>query len=262
MASEMREEFEVVAGCRTRIMRKGDGPPLIYLHGASGASNWLPFMDRMAETHSVMVPEHPGFGGSETPSWLDNIGDLAFFYLDFLDHFGLSGVDLVGTSLGGWVACEIAVRSCTRLRSLTLVAPAGLRVVGLRKTDIFMLSPQDTLRHLFHDPAIVEQALARLEADPQVETGLKNRLAVAKLGWEPRLYNPHLHKWLHRISVPTLVVWGREDRIIPNGYGTAFTDLIPGSRLRVIEACGHLPHMEKPGELASDIETFVQGVAA
>lgn len=253
------ELFETIAGCRTRIMRKGTGSPLLFLHGASGAAQWLPFMEALAEKHEVFVPEHPGFGGSDTPEWLDNIGDLAYFYLDFIKQFGLSGLDLVGASLGGWLACEIAVRDTSALRSLTLVAPAGLRVVGLRKTDIFMLSPDDTIRHLFHDPRYVEQALAE---PPPLDTTLKNRLGVAKLGWEPRLYNPHLHKWLHRIDVPTLVLWGREDRIIPQGYGKAFTDLIAHSHLRVIEECGHLPHVEKAGEMVSNVETFIEEIAA
>lgn len=253
---------ETIAGCRTRIMRQGTGAPLLFLHGASGAGRWLPFMDRLAERHEVWVPEHPGYGGSDTPPWLDNIGDLAYFYLDFIRRFGLSGIDMVGASLGGWLACEIAVRDAAALRSLTLVAPAGLRVQGLRKTDIFLLSPDETIRRLFHDPAFAEAALAQPETEDTVETGLKNRLATAKLAWEPRLYNPHLHKWLHRIPVPTLVLWGRQDRIIPQGYGPAFTGLIAGSRLRVIEGCGHLPHVEKADETVEALQQFIGEIAA
>ena len=258
----MQELNEVITGCRTRIMRQGSGTPLLFLHGASGAARWLPFMDRLAERHELWVPEHPGFGGSDTPAWLDNIGDLAYFYLDFIRHFRLSGVHLVGASLGGWLACEIAVRSTAALNSLTLLAPAGLRVQGLRKTDIFMLSPGDMVRHLFHDPALAEAALAQPETEQTIETSLKNRLAVAKLAWEPRMYNPHLHKWLHRIDVPTLVLWGRQDRIVPEGYGPAFTGLIAGSRLRVIEQCGHLPHVEKTDETIGAVQDFIGGIAA
>jgi pimeloyl-ACP methyl ester carboxylesterase len=254
------EIFETIAGCRTRVMRKGTGSPLLFLHGAAGSTQWVPFFDKLAETHTVYAPEHPGYGGSDNPPWLDNIHDLAYFYLDFIDHFGLKNLDLVGTSLGGWLGCEIAVRHQTPLRSLTLVAPAGLRVPGLRKADIFMLSPQDTVRHLFHDEKLVEQALAQVPTEQQVDIMLKNRLTTAKVGWEPRLYDPNLHKWLHRITVPTQVVWGRQDRIISEGYGKAFTDLIPGSQLRLIEDCGHVPHIEKAGELAGIIDSFVRGI--
>ena len=102
------ETFETVTGCRIRIMRKGQGQPLLFLHGASGAANWLPFMDMLAQHYDVIVPEHPGFGGSDTPEWLDNVGDLAHFYRDLIDHLGLSAVHLVGTSLGGWIAAELA----------------------------------------------------------------------------------------------------------------------------------------------------------
>ena len=254
-----QELHETITGCRTRIMRKGSGTPLLFLHGASGATQWLPFMDRLAERHEVWVPEHPGFGGTDTPAWLDNMGDLAFFYLDFMRQFGLGGVNLVGASLGGWLACEVAVRSTAALRSLTLVAPAGLRVPGLRKTDIFMLSPEDTVRHLFHDPALTEAALAVPQTEATLETSLKNRLAVAKLAWEPRLYSPHLHKWLHRVDVPALVLWGRQDRIIPEGYAARFAELIPGARRHVIENCGHLPHVEKADEFVSAVESFIEG---
>ncbi len=99
-----QETFESVTVCRIRIMRKGQGQPLLFLHGASGATNWLPFMDMLAQNYDVIVPEHPGFGASETPEWLDNVCDLAHFYLDLIDHLGLASVHLIGTSLGGWIA--------------------------------------------------------------------------------------------------------------------------------------------------------------
>ena len=256
------EQFETISGCRIRIMRGGRGAPLVYLHGATGAGAWLPFMSQLAERFDIIVPEHPGFGGSESPEWLDTMGDLAYFYLDFIHHFGLRGVHLVGTSLGGWLAAEIAVRDCSALATLTLVAPAGLRVKGVRRADIFMMSPEETTRHLFHDQALAEQAVARTRSDAEIETDLKNRLTMAKLAWEPRLFNPHLHKWMHRIRVPTLVIWGENDRILPPAYGTAFANAIPGARLETIPACGHVPYAEKPETLASTISEFASKVPA
>jgi pimeloyl-ACP methyl ester carboxylesterase len=252
-----RESFVNIAGCRTRIMRGGSGEPLLFLHGARGAPAWAPFMAALAGKFDVIVPEHPGFGGSEMPDWLDNVGDLAYFYLDFIAHLGLSGVHLVGTSLGGWIAAEIAVRDCHALATLTLVAPAGLRLQGVRKTDIFMLSLEATLRHLFHDPALTATALAHQPSETEIEIEMKNRLAMAKVAWEPRLFNPHLSKWLHRISAPTLILWGDDDRIIPSAYGPAFAEHIPGAQLVMIEACGHLPQIEKPDVFTSRIVAFV-----
>ncbi|HWL03699.1 MAG TPA: alpha/beta hydrolase [Xanthobacteraceae bacterium] len=257
-----RETFETVAGCKTRVMRGGGkGEPLIFLHGASGASQWIPFMDKLAEQFDVFVPEHPGFGGSDTPDWLDNVGDLAYFYLDFMDQLGLSGVHLVGTSMGGWLASEIAVRNQTALASLTLVAPVGIRLKGVRKADIFLLSPEETVRHLFHDPKLVEMALSRTPSEEELDIAAKNRLIMAKLAWEPRLFNPHLHKWLHRITVPTQIVWGENDRIVPAAYGPEFQRLIPGSKLEIIPECGHVPHTEKADVLAAKIISHAKASA-
>src|SRR6266446_4362492 len=115
-----------VRGCNITLMRGGAGHPLLLLHGAGGAGSWLPFMAELAARHDVIVPEHPGFGSSDTPDWLDNIPDLARFYLDVLDQLDLTNVDLVGFSLGGWIAAELAVRNTQRLASLALVGAAGI----------------------------------------------------------------------------------------------------------------------------------------
>jgi pimeloyl-ACP methyl ester carboxylesterase len=256
-----QESFETINKCRTRLMRGGKGAPMIFLHGARGASAWLPFMDRLAETFELIVPEHPGFGGSDTPPWLDNIGDLAYFYLDLIDRLGLDGVHLVGTSLGGWIAAEIAVRDCHPLRTLTLSAPAGIHVKGVAKGDVFMWSAEETMKRLFHDPAWAEKALAHKAPEGEVMIQAKNRLTLAKLGWQPRLYNPDLYKWLHRIAVPTLILWGDDDQVIPPPYGPAFAGLIPGARLEVIEKCGHLPQIERADAFVAKITAFITEAA-
>src|SRR5947208_5623626 len=110
-----------VRGCNITLVRGGAGHPLLLLHGAGGAGAWLPCMADLAARHHVIVPEHPGFGASDTPDWLDTVPDLASFYLDLLDQLDLTGVDLVGFSLGGWIAAELAVRNTRRLASLTLL---------------------------------------------------------------------------------------------------------------------------------------------
>jgi len=253
-----RETFETVAGCKTRVMRGGAGAPLVFLHGASGASQWIPFMDKLAEQFEVIVPEHPGFGGSDTPDWLDNVGDFANFYLEFMDKLGLTGVNLVGTSLGGWIAADLAVRDSGPLRTLTLVAPAGIHVQGVPKGDIFLWTPEQTVRNLFADPAMVEMALKRTPDEEERRRQMKNALTMAKVGWQPRLYDPHLRKWLHRIDVPTLIVWGDSDKVIPPAYGPAYRDLIPGSRLEILKGCGHLPHIEKGAETVALVTKFIE----
>lgn len=255
-----RETWETVNGCRTRIMRKGTGAPILFLHGASGAGRWLPFMETLAQDFDVIVPEHPGFGGSDTPDWLDGINDLAFFYLDLIDHLGVGPVHLVGTSLGGWIAAEMAVRNCSQLRSLTLVAAAGIHVPGVKRADMFLMSPEELTQNLFHDPALAAAMPAPANQD-ELMVVLKNRLMTAKLGWSPRFHNPDLKKWLHRVQVPTLILWGDDDRLMPPAYGPAYQALIPNARLEIIPACGHLPHVEKAAEFTSKTVAFLQGAA-
>ena len=108
--SDATEHFETVAGCKTHFLRGGKGPTLLFLHGGGGAGVWLPFFKTLAKRYDVIVPEHPGFGRSDTPDWLDNVGDFANFYLEFIQKLGLKDVNLVGTSLGGWIAADLAVR--------------------------------------------------------------------------------------------------------------------------------------------------------
>lgn len=256
----VKETMLRVAGCGVSVKRAGQGPPLLFLHGGGGAPRWLPFMASLAERFDVIVPEHPGFGKSETPEWLDSIGDLAFFYLDFIKQLGLERVHLVGSSMGGWIAAELAVRSTHDLASLTLIGSVGIHVKGLQKGDLFMWSYEQLTRNLFSDPKFAEVILAMTVTEEEQDQRLKNALTVARLGWQPRLYNPHLAKWLHRIDVPTLICWGDSDKLVPPGYGPAFRDLIPGSRLEVFERCGHLPHAECADEFVRRLAKFIAEV--
>ncbi len=246
-----------VNDCDISLMRGGDGPPILFLHGAGGAGVWLPFMERLAEHHEVIVPDHPGYGHSDTPDWLDELTDLAFFYLDFLEAMGLSGVHVVGSSLGGWVGAEMAIRDSSRLASLTLVNAAGIHVDGAPKGDLFLWTPEERVRNLFHDPAIAEARLAIEPTEEEADIGLKNEFTTAKLAWSPRFYNPQLRKWVHRIKLPTLIVWGDDDRIFPAEYAAAWHELIPGSRMEIFPDCGHLPHVEKSDAFVDIFNRFV-----
>src|SRR5262245_16437052 len=197
-ASSMTEPIVstvAIRGCNIRMMRGGYGPPLVVLHGSSGAGTWLPFMAALAESFDVIVPEHPGFGASDTPDWLDTIHDLAYFYLDFLDRLNLTGVHLVGLSLGGWIAAELAVRDTARLASLTLVGAAGIHVKGVAQIDPFLRTDEERIRDFFHDPKRADDMVARLTRPDVQDMAMKNRVATAKLVWQPRGYDPHLHKW-------------------------------------------------------------------
>jgi pimeloyl-ACP methyl ester carboxylesterase len=245
-----------VRGCRIRLMRAGAGDPLIYLHGASGAA-WLPFLAQLAEKFDVIAPEHPGFGESDTPDWLDNIHDVAYFYLDLLDELKLNGVHLVGNSLGGWIAAELAVRNSRHLASLTLAGSAGIDVPGVAQLDSFLVSDEERLRQFFYDPKKAEAMIARVLDPKQEDIALRNQATVAKLVWQPRSHDPHLIKWLHRIDVPTLLIWGDTDRMFPKEHALAFQKAIHGSKLVMIPQCGHVPQIEKPDAFVAALETFL-----
>jgi pimeloyl-ACP methyl ester carboxylesterase len=251
-----------VRGCGITLMRGGVGRPLLFLHGGEGGAQWLPFMSDLSARHDVIVPEHPGFGSSDTPDWLDTVSDVANFYLDFLDQLDLKGVDLVGFSLGGWVAAELAVRNAHRLNSLTLVDAAGLFVPGVPQVDTFLVSEERLVRELFHEPGRAEAMLAEARRPELEDVILKNRTTTAKLVWQPRGYDPHLHKWLHRIGVPTLIVWGANDRLYPPDYAHAYQKLIPGSKVVIIPDCGHVPQIEQRTAFVAALEQFLEGKRA
>jgi pimeloyl-ACP methyl ester carboxylesterase len=236
------DSFVEIDGCRIHLRRGGAGAPLLYLHGASGAPAVMPFMQKLAARFDVLVPEHPGYGQSAEPEWLENIHDMAYFYLDFLRQLQLKDVVVVGSSMGGWIALEMAVRDTSRIRSLVLSAPAGIAAPGVRAADIFLMSPEALTRSLFFDQSLAE---ARLAEPEDVDTSLKNRHTTARLAWEPRFHDPFLPKWLHRIDVPVKIVWGKQDRILPLAFAEEFKRLLPRAQTFVIEDCGHLPHAEK-----------------
>jgi pimeloyl-ACP methyl ester carboxylesterase len=251
-----------VDGAQIAYRRRGGGPPMLWLHGAGGVDGWTEGMQRLSESYDLIVPDHPGWGASDTPAWLDNIHDLAYFYLDFIDALGLDGVHLIGTSIGGWIAAEVAIRNTARLRTLTLIAPAGLRAEGLERFDIFLATRETMTRALYDDQALAERALAATPAPDALERSLKNRFATARVAWQPRLYDPHLAKWLHRIDVPTLVMWGDHDAVLPPALQAEFVRLIPGARAITIADCGHMPLIERAEAAVARIDAFIAEAGA
>jgi pimeloyl-ACP methyl ester carboxylesterase len=258
----MPEVSEVtVRGVRIKLHRAGEGSTVLFLHGAGGVPQWLPFFDALAGHYRLLVPEHPGFGGSDDPGWITSIGDLALFYLDLIEQEDLDDIHLIGNSLGGWLAAEILIRDRSRFRSLTQLAPAGIRVKGVPCGDNFIWGPEEALRNLYHDQSFAERLLALTPSDEQMDVLLKNRFTVAKLGWQPRWYNPDLEKWLHRIKVPALIVWGDDDQIMPPQYAELWRERLPQARLVVVKDCGHLPHVEQAATVTREVLDFLEGAA-
>ena len=258
----VQEQAVEVAGITARVQVAGDGPPLVHLHGANGRA-WLPGVELLSQRFRVYLPEHPGFGDTERPDWLETAQDMAIFYLDLFEAIGLDAVNLVGQSLGGWIAAELASLCAHPLRRLVLVDAAGLRLPGeQRQVDMFALSPADLVRSIYHDPELAERVLAIEPAPEQMRAQVRGRNMTARLGWNPYLSNPALRARLRRVPVPTLVVWGAQDRLIPVAHAYAFAQAIPDARVALIEACGHIPAMEQPGEFARVVSEFLTAPAA
>jgi pimeloyl-ACP methyl ester carboxylesterase len=150
------------------------------------------------------------------------------------------------------------VRSTQRLRSLTLISPAGIHVKGVQKADIFIIDPEEQARLAFADPKLGEEAATRAAADKYQDLAILNRIASARFGWQPRFFNPRLERWLHRVNIPTHIIWGDGDRIIPPAYAEAFHRLIPGSTLTMIPNAGHLPHVERAAPVSEAIQAFLR----
>jgi pimeloyl-ACP methyl ester carboxylesterase len=243
------KEFISVAGCKTRIHRGGQGRTVLLLHGAGGSGNLLSFACGLADHADVILPDHPGFGETDLPPWLDDVHDAAFFYLDLMKALDLRDVLVVGSSLGGWIALEIAVRSTARISGLVLWGAAGLNCPEARRGDLFMWDPPRRIRNMIHDQALADRMLSMPQSPEQQAIAVKNEFATARLAWEPRFFDPNLHKWLHRVDVPTRIVWGQYDKVFPLPFGETLHRHIPGSTLTVIPDCGHLPHVEKPDVL-------------
>lgn len=239
-----RSEYLDVRGVRTHLLRGGRGRPLLVLHPEFGANGWAPYHDALAAQHCVLAPDHPGFGGSDRPDWLDGIDDLVFHYVDLLDQLTLERVSIVGSSLGGWIAAAFAITHPERVERLVLAAPAGIKVDGVPRYDYFINPFEKTLDHLFHDRSRAAQILPA-EYGPDVIVRIYHELTtLARLAWNPYLYDHKLQQRLPRLQCPTLLVWGENDQVLPPPHAQAFAALVPQATLTMLPACGHLVALE------------------
>jgi len=235
----------MINGVPTRLFRGGRGMPALVLAPELVPSRWFPYHEDLAARFLVLAPEHPGFGASERPEWLEGVDDLVLHYLDFLDELELEQVAIIGSSLGGWIAAEIAVLQPKRVTHLVLAGAAGLKVDGARRHDVFLNPIEKTMAVLFHDPSRAAQLLSDESGVDRILRGYREGASLARLAWNPYLYNPKLERRLRRIACPTLVVWGENDRFLDAAHGAAFARLIPKARLEQVPACGHLVAFEQ-----------------
>jgi pimeloyl-ACP methyl ester carboxylesterase len=246
-----------------------DGPTLVYLHSATGEVPLAPVLEDLAETYQVVAPLFPGFGESEGIDQINDIEDAVFHLLDLWDALGLSerGAAVVGASLGGWMAAELAMRYPSSTSHLVLVNPAGLFIENHPIKEIFGRQPAELAEDLFadqHHPMaeMMHQFQAVVDSKAEIpfdlmKPMLQSLAATAKVAWNPYLHDPKLLRRLYRVTAATLVVHGADDRLIPREHAVAYAEAIGGARLVDVEGAGHLLPLEKPAELAALIRGFV-----
>jgi pimeloyl-ACP methyl ester carboxylesterase len=247
-----------VGGTTIELYDRGTGSPILVLHGAGGLKHGAPFLELLSANHRVIAPSHPGFGKSPLPDWISTIDDLAYLYLDLLDALDLNDVTLVGMSMGGWTAAEIAIKNSSRLKRLVLADPVGIKPSGREVRDIpdiWALDDAQIAKLTQYDPSKAPDYATMADAD--LEIAARNREAAALYLWEPYMHNPQLLRRLHRVTIPTLFIRGASDGLVSAPYVQAYSDAIAGSRIVTIERAGHSPANEQPQQFAATILGFM-----
>jgi len=249
-----RAEYDI-SSIRTVVHSIGAGPVAVFLHG-TGTFTGFEAARRWAAKRRVVIPYHPGFGDSGDADGLETMEDYVLHYMDLFDRLGVGTFDLVGFSLGGWMAAEYAIRQPERLRRLALIAPVGLVVPSAPAPDLFKIPPPELPSFLAHDPAAVLRYFPK-QPDPAFDARMgREIMGLARLIGDQPQGNPKLARWLHRIRVPTLVLWGAEDRLRPAAQHKAWLALLPNGHAEVVPATGHLVLEETPAA-ASVVADFL-----
>ncbi len=250
---------------RMRVLSRGRGPALVFFHGPWGLT-WDPFLDELARSFTVYAPEHPGTspGRPDDIYQLDGLWDLVLCYDELLSGLGLDRAAFVGHSFGGMVACEVAAAYPGRVGRLALVAPLGFWRDDAPVANWMLMTPGELPGHVFHDPEgegaqrMFAPAADSADAEARVMTRVRLTWAMGATGkflWP--LPDKGLKKRLHRLKAPTLLVWGKADRLVPPAYADEFTRRIPGARVEIVDQAGHAPHQEHPEPVARLVRDFL-----
>ena len=248
---------------QVQMVEGGAGDNLIFLHGEDGATEWTPFLDLLAQHFHVYAPAHPGQGGSNGLQYLDDLWDLVVFYEELMQELGIDSVHAVGHSYGGLLAAELASHRPDKVSRLVLINSLGLWLDDAPIADFFVLTAEERAKMFWFDSecAAAKAAFAQ-PSDPEekMESDLSRTETLAAVGkfiWP--IPDKGLTKRIHRITMPTLLLWGDSDGMVPMKYGQAFKDLLPNSSLKVIEKAGHLPQDERPAEVVDAMLPFLRG---
>jgi pimeloyl-ACP methyl ester carboxylesterase len=249
-------EKVTVNGIETAFLVGGDGPPLVFLHGASTATGFG-FAAAWTKKFKVYCPYHPGFGASADDTSITEMHDYVLHYLDLFDRLGLRKFSLAGHSMGGWMAAAFAVEQSHRLERLALVAPAGLQVKETPTTDIFKILPNELGQYLVADMGILGKLFPTAPDIDFLAERYRESTSVARVAWTS-MFDRKLPRWLHRINVPTLLVWGGKDRIVPAAQASVWGKLIPSAETAISPNVGHLVLEEDPA-IGERIGAFFRG---
>ena len=259
--STWTEEIIEVAGSRLQIAKGGNGEPLLILHDEMGHHGALRWHETLAEGNTLHIPSHPGFGESPRMDWIMNMRDLAGWYLRALDELGLQGINVVGFSLGGWLAAEMATMCPQQFNKMVLVGAAGIKPSVGEIFDIFLVTSEEYLDEVCYDNAAVPEFATVRPAEPspeQAEAWAVAREEACRLSWKPYMHYPGLPHLLGRLQdLPTLLVWGAQDGMVPVSAGEIYQQSIKGSRLEIIDNCGHRPEIEQTDEFLGLVQGFL-----
>ena len=249
-----------VSGIPIEVFTAGSGPPLVYLHAEQFFDRALPHLEALGTRFHVTAPRHPGFGKSVLPPDIRTVEDIAYLYLDLLDQLDLQDVVLVGASLGGWIALEMCVRNSARINKLVLVSSVGVKFASREErdfADLFYLPDEQAFPLLFADPGRWAPDYASA-SEYELATIARERQQMAYYGWRPYMHNPGLKKWLHRVRMPSLLLWGERDGFVPVAFGRQLAQNLPHAELRIIPRSGHYPQIEQSDAVLRAIEGFAR----
>ncbi|HEV7965658.1 MAG TPA: alpha/beta hydrolase [Actinoplanes sp.] len=225
----------------------------LVLHGGGGPRTVQGIADHLAPSMDVILPTHPGWDGTDRPATINGIADLAALYLDLLAERDLTDVLVIGSSLGGWTAAEMAARDSGRIGKLVLIDAVGITVEGAPIRDFFALDPRGVAEYAWHDSE-------RYYVDPatmppaQREMQQANMATMRAIAGE--MQDPTLAGRLSEVHVPTLVLWGESDRIVTPAYGRAFANAFGKAEFQVVAEAGHLPQLEQPAATFGLLDAF------
>jgi pimeloyl-ACP methyl ester carboxylesterase len=236
------------------IDQQGEGRPVLLLHGGGGPPSMGTLASVLSQDFAVIAPVHPGFAGTPRPEWCVGIDDIALSYLQLLEQRDLHDVLVVGSSIGGWIAAEMAVREHERITGTVLLNAVGIKVEGIELADFFSLTPQELIAYSFHDPAAAPDPT---QLPPQArDIQAANAATLEVYAREPYMHDPKLRRRLALVPTPAAVIWGESDQIAPEPYGRAYAASFPNARFEVIPQAGHLPHLEQPKQVLEAIHHF------